>query len=61
MVVRRNNCYRCKDRKLGCHDYCQKYKEFVEKNEKIKADVKKDKQYNGETYWGYTRQWKRKK
>ena len=61
MVVKKNECYQCKDRKIGCHDTCQKYKEYVEKNKKYKADARNDKAYNGETNWGYIRQWKRKK
>lgn len=27
-------CYGCKDRKIGCHSKCKKYKEYDDKNKK---------------------------
>ena len=31
-------CYGCKDRAVGCHIDCQKYKEFVQKKEAERED-----------------------
>lgn len=36
-------CYKCKDRTVGCHSVCNKYKEAYLLNEDIKKKVKLDK------------------
>lgn len=33
-------CKDCKDREIGCHSKCERYKEFVEENEKLKKHAK---------------------
>lgn len=42
-------CLNCTDRKLGCHGSCERYKEFQEKNEEIKAKERAEK----DIYAGY--------
>ena len=36
----KNDCYGCQDRKVGCHDHCEKYKKYKklinERNQKIR-------------------------
>ena len=39
-------CLGCTDRKLACHDSCDKYKAFKEENQKIKDKIYKDKEVN---------------
>ena len=29
-------CYKCPDRKVGCHGYCEKYKELKEYYEEVR-------------------------
>ena len=38
-------CRDCKDRKEGCHGWCERYKAFVAENERIKAEKKKQKDH----------------
>lgn len=33
-------CRGCEDRKVGCHSQCDRYKEFVSENEKLKRFIK---------------------
>lgn len=35
------NCINCKERHLGCHDNCEKYKNDIEENKIIKEEQKK--------------------
>lgn len=35
-------CKNCKDRFVGCHSSCEKYKAFKEENEKFKAQVRRE-------------------
>lgn len=64
MVVdekRKNCCYKCDDRKVGCHSCCKKYKKFKEKLDDEKREIAKERQYeriNNGT-WGYVRKWKK--
>lgn len=39
-------CRNCKDRKVGCHSTCERYKEFTEINEKRKEEIRQDKEIN---------------
>lgn len=34
-------CRNCKDRKLGCHSECERYKVWQAENEKIKSERRK--------------------
>lgn len=36
------SCYKCSDRKVGCHAICEKYKKEVEENELLKTKIKKE-------------------
>lgn len=49
-----NCCYKCEERVIGCHATCKKYAKFVEKNEKIKDQRRKDSRY-ADTSWAYLR------
>ena len=40
-------CYECKDRTVGCHSNCERYKEYADTNEAIKHKVRTEK---GELY-----------
>lgn len=33
-------CYKCNDRKIGCHTICEKYQNFCKENEKTKEKIK---------------------
>lgn len=35
-------CFGCVDRGLGCHAYCEKYKEWTELHEKERAAARRD-------------------
>lgn len=37
------SCYNCKDRKVGCHSICEKYKMEAEQNKQLKNLIKKEK------------------
>lgn len=39
-----NNCYGCKERKLGCHSTCEKYLADKAASEAIKENIRKNKQ-----------------
>lgn len=39
-----NNCKNCKERQIGCHSTCERYKEFCEKNDKLKDMIRKGKE-----------------
>lgn len=39
-----NNCYGCKERKLGCHSTCEKYLADKAAADAIKENIKKTKQ-----------------
>lgn len=32
--MKENSCYDCKDRKVGCHGTCDKYKSWLEEHKK---------------------------
>lgn len=38
----KNKCHKCTDRKLGCHTYCEDYKEFVSYLARIKEIERKE-------------------
>ncbi|MBO5389411.1 MAG: hypothetical protein J6A59_15010 [Lachnospiraceae bacterium] len=40
-------CKGCTDRYLGCHDKCDKYREFKQYNEELKNKIRQEKQYDG--------------
>ena len=45
----KNPCKRgCPDRAVGCHGWCEKYKLFCEKNEKLREEEKK---WQNKKYW----------
>lgn len=46
-------CRNCKDRKLGCHTDCSKYKEWRIEREHFKDSIKYD--YRASYGWSYTR------
>ena len=41
---RKHPCYQCEDRHIGCHSECDAYKQWCEKNEKMKKDIFEQKQ-----------------
>lgn len=41
MNMRKYPCMGCQERKLACHDECNKYKEFCSEKEKLKQLKKK--------------------
>ena len=46
MLQCKSPCLNCKDRVVGCHSTCEKYKEFFELNEKRKDMLGKDREIN---------------
>jgi len=51
-----NCCFKCEDRKIGCHASCEKYKEFQVKNDKERLERRNYFQLsNYETNWSYTK------
>lgn len=46
MIDNKAPCLNCKDRVLGCHSTCERYKEFTEINERRKGEIRKDKEVN---------------
>lgn len=46
MIDNKVPCRNCKDRVLGCHSTCERYKEFAEINEQRKEEIRKDKEVN---------------
>lgn len=40
-----NCCYKCEDRKQGCHSKCESYAEYVKQNEQLKANRRKNHEY----------------
>lgn len=38
----KNPCFNCKDREIGCHDWCDRYRKFQEINEQIKRSRRVD-------------------
>lgn len=40
--MKNSPCYGCTDRGLWCHTYCEKYKKFVEENNKVLEQRKKE-------------------
>lgn len=50
-MSRRNECFGCTDRHIGCHGDCERYKEFVDENEEFKKKVRTSREivnYRGE-------------
>lgn len=49
-------CKDCKDRKVGCHSECDRYKQFTIENEKLKQYVKEQMPptINKWSFHGYT-------
>ncbi|MGN0733705.1 MAG: hypothetical protein ACI4LC_05985 [Emergencia sp.] len=47
-------CIECPDRQLGCHDCCEKYREYKEYSEDIKKKMRQDNEpakfLKGESY-----------
>ena len=43
-----STCKDCKDRKVGCHGYCERYKEERAKYDNQSANIRKIKQDNGD-------------
>lgn len=41
MNIQKNCCYGCKDRFVGCHAQCDRYADFMVKNERAKQERKK--------------------
>lgn len=40
-------CYKCEDRHSLCHSDCEKYLDFVKKNEECKKKMRKDDIFRG--------------
>lgn len=38
-------CYKCSERQIGCHGMCKDYMEEVNKNNKIKEEINKKKEF----------------
>lgn len=45
-----NPCYKCKDRKVGCHATCERYSEFREKLEEFNKRKRREARDNN-LYW----------
>lgn len=45
-----NHCYHCKDRVVGCHSTCEKYKKFKEELEVVRAEKEKEHQLRDQRY-----------
>jgi len=41
----KNNCYGCKDRKVGCHEHCLEYGLYKDKIETENENRQKEKAY----------------
>lgn len=40
-MIKASPCLNCKDRVIGCHSTCKKYKEYFDENEKRKEKLRK--------------------
>lgn len=40
-MLKTSPCLNCKDRVIGCHSTCKKYKEYFDENEKRKEKLRK--------------------
>ena len=40
-----NPCYKCAERKVGCHGKCEKYQEWNKKREELRQKIYKEKLY----------------
>lgn len=52
--MKKNPCYQCEERQLGCHSNCPKYIEWSNKNKQINYAIRKSKyseinEYKSET------------
>jgi len=57
----KNKCYGCEERVVGCHSFCDHYKEYVRKNEAKKKKEREEKdRYYLNSSWSYTKGRKRK-
>lgn len=45
IIQRKGVCYNCKDRVLGCHADCEKYKAEIEERKRMNQAVRKDRIY----------------
>lgn len=61
MISLNTPCRNCTERTLGCHDACEKYKEFKEKLEHDKLLKKEYEEKHGEVYYKYKKSRKREK
>ena len=46
----RTQCKGCEERHTGCHSSCPKYREFLQENEKEKAELYKTHEYENMLY-----------
>ena len=52
-------CKGCTERYVGCHSNCEKYKDFLQRNEDVRNQRKLD-SIGGETQWLYIKSKRRK-
>lgn len=48
-------CYKCQERILGCHDYCEKYKDFRKVIDKANKKRRIDNDFLGHTRYAAIR------
>ena len=54
----KNKCYGCEDRVVGCHSFCDKYKQFREYLDKKNLIEKAERKY--ESIWNYSNRRKKR-
>jgi len=52
------DCKGCKERYVGCHATCEKYQDFLKRNEVIRKKRKYDRYVSNNSGWGYRRKQK---
>jgi len=50
-------CKDCKERSIGCHSKCEKYKEFKTANDAYNKKTRLAKMYRSDTYYGVIREY----
>jgi len=51
----RNSCYQCKDRHIGCHSNCERYREYRRKWDEAKAKRDEERKAAQETIERFTK------
>ena len=50
MIIQISVCYKCPDRKLGCHAICEKYIAECEKSNKIREKIIEERKRRDDIY-----------